>query len=87
MRLEATEIHALGHSCGIGEAEDTGPLPGGEVYSGDNDDETPENLYTLSADDWSIMRSGWEDDLLFTHNGTKFHVCSIEELTTASEPR
>jgi len=33
------------------------------------------------------MRSGWEDDLLFTHNGTKFHVCSIEELTTASEPR
>jgi hypothetical protein len=81
------ELHELGHSFHIGEADDTGPLPAGEVYSGDNDDDTPENLYTLPADDWSIMRSGWEDDVLFTHNGAAYHVFSIEELTTVSEAR
>ena len=80
------ELHELGHSFGIGEADDTGALPEGEVYSGSSDDETEENLKTRATETWSIMRAGWGTDALFTHNGTSYHAFSLEELMTISFP-
>lgn len=40
----AVEMHEIGHLLHIGEADDDGPLPFVEVYSGDADDDTPERV-------------------------------------------
>jgi hypothetical protein len=81
-------MHEIGHSFDIGEADDSDiiPLPEGEVYSGDNDDDTKEYYYPSSPSSWSIMRSGWQSNSIFSYNSSSYYVYSIEELATISQP-
>lgn len=78
-----TELHELGHSFRLGEADDESePLPGGEVYTGSTDDDTVENLFSRPTSEWGLMRAGWSDDSLFVHDGGGYHTFSMEELST-----
>ena len=79
-------MHELGHSFHLGETDDDGPLPLQEVYSGDADDDTKEQLDTRSEPGWSLMRLGWRPRTLFTHNDASYHVFSLEELSTIALP-
>jgi len=81
-------LHELGHSFHIGEADDTGPLPGGEVYTADENDGTLERV-KINGDErlaWSLMRSGWRPRMLFQSNSAAYHGFSLEELSTIQRP-
>ncbi|CCQ34497.1 VWA domain-containing protein [Halorhabdus tiamatea] len=81
-------LHELGHSFHIGEADDTVPLPGGEVYTADENDGTLERV-KINGDErlaWSLMRSGWRPRMLFQSNSAAYHVFSLEELSTIQRP-
>lgn len=84
----AVEMHELGHSFAIGEADDDGPLPFGEVYSGDADDDTVETVTIRNnpRERWSLMREGWMPHSLIHHNSGAYHVFSLEELSTIQLP-
>jgi len=79
------EMHELGHSLSIGEADDSGyPLPIGEVYSGSGSDDTVEEINRIASDRWSIMRAGWDSRAVqySSFRETTYFVFSIEELST-----
>ena len=85
----AVEIHEIGHSFRLGKADDSFlsyPYRYGEVYSGGRDDKTPEQLARNGqiVDAWSIMRRGWNDQLLFKTKTSTYYVISIEEASTIS---
>ena len=85
-----TTIHEFGHSLQTGEADDDclrRPQLEGEIYSGeenlitgDNIDPTPEQLTGTKL--WSIMISGWDDDLLISPMNGRYLAYSVEELST-----
>jgi len=79
-------MHEIGHSFSAGENDDGArPLPFGEVYSGEiGKDETSEQLNR--GQQWSIMRLGWTDQLVFTKNNRLYYVFSIEEATSVRHP-
>jgi len=89
VRVLASKIamHEIGHSLRIGEADDNGRLPLGEVYSGSAADETPElvNIRGDSRAIWSIMRRGWTSPSLIYHKNTGYYTFSLEELSTISD--
>jgi len=89
-----TEIHEIGHSLAIGEADDatTGEyIFENEVYSGDVSpppagaslDSTDESI--ARGNDWSIMRAGWSNTMVFEHDSAVYFAFSLEELTTVEE--
>jgi hypothetical protein len=82
----STELHELAHSFRIGESDDEGSLPFGEVYTGSSDDSTAENLETRIGDQWGIMAAGWTGNKLFSHEGSSYYVFSIEVLTSLEHP-
>jgi len=89
MTLAATEMHELGHSFHLGEADDDGPLPLQEVYGGNRDDDTPERIIDRNEREirrWSLMREGWRPQSLIYHNSAAYHVFSLEELSTIQLP-
>ncbi|WP_436932716.1 hypothetical protein [Halosimplex halobium] len=79
-------MHEISHSLRIGENDDAEiiPLPMGETYSGGSSDETPERIFVRGSreDDWNIMRSGYDSEVLINKSGTTYFVYSIEELLT-----
>lgn len=82
------ELHEIGHSFAIGEADDAlldHTMRKGEVYTNDDDDDTLERLAKGNLDRWSIMRRGWSDELLFKHNGRNYYVFTIEELVSIEQ--
>jgi hypothetical protein len=54
------------------------------VVIGYND--TKEHYYPNSPTQWSIMRAGWEQNSIFTYNGSSYYTYSIEELATIKSP-
>lgn len=91
-----TQIHEIGHSLGAGEADDRTLIEdptlkferNGEIYSGSTvdgkEDSTVEEVNGL--EEWSIMSSGWNDDLGEPPMQGRYFVYSIEELNTIEEP-
>ncbi|QCC52025.1 hypothetical protein DV733_12655 [Halapricum salinum] len=81
-------MHELGHSFHIGEADDDGPLPFGEVYRGSRDDDTVERVIVRGdpTETWSIMRKGWRPQSLIYYNSAAYHVFSLQELSTIQLP-
>ncbi|MFC5368592.1 hypothetical protein [Salinirubrum litoreum] len=86
-----TEIHEIGHSFGVGRADDRyrprTVFRNGEIYSGsispNSRDWTPENLDGTAT--WSIMSSGYNEDLANTPMNGRFFAFSIEETSTADD--
>jgi len=79
-------IHETGHLLGAGRNDDgsiAGVVPQ-EVYSGNPDDSTPEDVgYSGSErDQWSIMSSGWSDTVDNSPMNGDYVAFSIEELFT-----
>jgi len=90
----ATEMHEIGHSLNLGEADD-GPPQGDlfnnyEVYSGNDgqagltEDNTPENLRRGSSEEWSIMAQTTQTLTIRPMNG-RYFVFSLEELSTVED--
>jgi hypothetical protein len=80
-----TEIHEIGHSFGAGTADDDfvrSPTRLGEIYSGEQDDRTPERLRPNGPKLWSIMVSGWQPNLVGPPMEGRYFVYSIEEAST-----
>jgi hypothetical protein len=82
-----TEIHEIGHSLETGEADDDltkNPGRLGEVYSGRPKDQTNEEVNEFTR--WSLMASGWNDQLLMKPMHGTYFAFSIEEASTINEP-
>jgi hypothetical protein len=62
-----TEIHEIGHSFSIGEADDRTVEP------------------CNNHEDWSIMTTGWDDDLVIAPMNGRYFAYSIEELLTIDD--
>jgi hypothetical protein len=87
----AVELHEIGHSFGAGRADDrfelsepTTILNNNEVYSGSDDDLSPERIRSGQSTlrRWSLMRRGWGDEMLIRDGRTSYYVFSIEEVST-----
>jgi len=83
-------MHEIGHSFNLGRNDDNflgQPLRDGEIYSGSGNDDTLERVRIggREREGWSMMRSGYEDRLVFTHSGTTHFAYSIEGLSTIQD--
>lgn len=86
-----TEIHEIGHSSGVGRADDRYRprtiFRNGEIYSGsvrpNFRDRTPEILDGTAT--WSIMSSGYNEDLADSPMSGRFFTFSVEETSTADD--
>lgn len=87
-----TLLHEIGHEFQFGELDDAHPLSSvdkfrqlGEVYSGASDDPTPEVLASSNRDEWSIMASGYDADMVTAGDlDGSYFAFSIEELSKES---
>lgn len=58
----------------------------GTVYSQSPNDETPERIRKVGRTRWSVMRSGWDEEVLHVENGRIYSAFSIDETVTATDP-
>lgn len=78
----SVQVHEIGHLINAGEADESGR----EVYSGDPNDPTPENVVingNLQAQ-WSVMNNGGSVQEYLPPGGNDYVPFSIEELLTAN---
>jgi len=86
-----TAVHEIGHHLSLGENE-ANDVPGGETYSGSDNDNTPENVTrTIGNSDlvttWSVMSSGVDRINFIPPTDDHYTAFSIEELLTIDESR
>ncbi|WP_158853311.1 hypothetical protein [Halorhabdus sp. CUG00001] len=84
--LQKTIVHETGHLLGAGRADD-GDRPfniPNEVYSGNDGDQTKEfvELQGNTRRFWSVMSSGWDDQVTYNPMNGEYIAFSIEELLT-----
>ncbi len=85
LHMQKTMVHETGHLLGIGRVDDGGTWnPFAEVYSGDSDDSSPEDVGYSGNDyvQWSVMANGWQDTMNSSPMSGKYLAFSIEELST-----
>lgn len=85
-----TAVHELGHHLRVGEAEPYDAAHLYEIYSGAQNDSTPEeieNRLGIFVDDWCVMSSGVRSSNFVPPTGEKYTAFSIEELLTIRDPR
>lgn len=63
-------MHEIGHSFS---------------YSGSGNDNTRERI-SNGIQEWSIVRSGWNDEAVRSHDGAIYYAFSIEETSSVTEP-
>jgi hypothetical protein len=84
--LQKTTVHEIGHILGAGRADDERELVvfPNEIYSGDNDDSTPERvrLSGNARQEWSVMSEGWNSPVNEKPMAGRYIAFSIEELST-----
>lgn len=84
-----TEIHEIAHSFEIGKDDDDlveHLFRLGEVYTGSGDDQTPERIRSGGSKLWSVMISGWDDDLLIHPMSDRYFAHTIQEESTVGKP-
>jgi len=85
----ATEMHEIGHTLSLSEADD-GPPQGGltnnfEIYSGSVEDGTPEHLRAGGPTRWSLMARTTIRLNSRPMNG-RYFTFSLEEIRSVKEP-
>jgi len=89
--LQKVAVHEIGHHLSLGENE-ANDVPGGETYSGGDDDNTPEEVVrtvgtTAPVSTWSVMSNGVTSRDFIPPTDAHYTALSIEELLTIDEPR
>jgi hypothetical protein len=82
-RLRKTAVHEIEHPFNMGEADDDcseNPMRNGEIYSGRPDDPTPEDIDPTGNSRWSVMSSGWSNNVILPQTQSNYFAYTIEEL-------
>jgi len=81
IELSKTIVHETGHLIGLGRHDDPTSLILDETYSGGSNDGTVEDIPS-SGETWSVMSSGWQDEMTQSPFNEEYIPISIEELLT-----